>query len=104
MALDLGRGGRHLPAIAELSRVHAVDLYWRNKPYQRDLWDRAGLTRLNHAQVGSHLFIVALVAGALGFTDIAAGTASVAKVLFAIFLIVFLVLLVVGIRAGQTLF
>jgi uncharacterized membrane protein YtjA (UPF0391 family) len=48
--------------------------------------------------------IVALVAGALGFTDVAAGAATIARVLFGIFLIIFLVLLVIGIRAGQTLF
>jgi uncharacterized membrane protein YtjA (UPF0391 family) len=48
--------------------------------------------------------VVALIAGALGFTDVAAGAASIAKVLFAIFLVVFLVLLVIGIRAGQTIF
>jgi uncharacterized membrane protein YtjA (UPF0391 family) len=60
-----------------------------------------GRTMLKWALI---FFIVALVAGALGFTDIAAGAASIAKVLFAIFLIVFLVLLVIGIRAGQTIF
>jgi uncharacterized membrane protein YtjA (UPF0391 family) len=48
--------------------------------------------------------VVALVAGALGFTDVAAGAASIAKVLFGIFLVVFLVLLILGIRAGQTIF
>ena len=48
--------------------------------------------------------IVALIAGALGFTDVAAGAASIAKVLFAIFLVVFLVLVVIGIRAGQAIF
>jgi uncharacterized membrane protein YtjA (UPF0391 family) len=48
--------------------------------------------------------IVALIAGALGFTDVAAGAASIAKVLFAIFLVVFIALLVIGIRAGQTIF
>lgn len=49
-------------------------------------------------------FLVAIVAGALGFTDIAAGAASIAKVLFAIFLVIFLVLLVLGIMAGEALF
>jgi uncharacterized membrane protein YtjA (UPF0391 family) len=48
--------------------------------------------------------VVALIAGALGFTDVAAGAASIAKVLFGIFLVVFLVLLVLGIRAGQAIF
>ena len=32
-------------------------------------------------------FLISLVAAALGFTDIAAGAASIAKVLFAVFLV-----------------
>lgn len=36
--------------------------------------------------------IVALIAGALGFTDVAAGATVVAKVLFAIFLVIALLL------------
>jgi uncharacterized membrane protein YtjA (UPF0391 family) len=49
-------------------------------------------------------FLVAIVAGALGFTDIAAGAATIAKVLFAIFLVIFLVFLVFGLMAGEALF
>ena len=49
-------------------------------------------------------FLISLVAAALGFTDIAAGAATIAKVLFAIFLILFLVFLVLGIVAGEALF
>lgn len=48
--------------------------------------------------------IIALVAGALGFTNVAAGAATIARVLFGIFLVLFLVLLVFGVVAGQTLF
>jgi uncharacterized membrane protein YtjA (UPF0391 family) len=59
---------------------------------------------LNHAEMGSHLSHRRAGCRALGFTDIAAGAASIAKVPFAIFLIVFLALLVIGIRAGQTIF
>jgi uncharacterized membrane protein YtjA (UPF0391 family) len=40
--------------------------------------------------------IVAIVAGALGFGGIAEGAATIAKVLFGIFLVVFLVLVVFG--------
>ena len=39
-------------------------------------------------------FLISLVAAALGFTDIAAGAASIAKVLFFVFLAIFLILLV----------
>jgi uncharacterized membrane protein YtjA (UPF0391 family) len=42
-------------------------------------------------------FIVAIVAAALGFGGIAAGAASIAKVLFFIFLVIFLVTLVMGV-------
>jgi uncharacterized membrane protein YtjA (UPF0391 family) len=41
-------------------------------------------------------FIVSLVAALFGFTDIAAASADIARVLFYIFLVIFLVLLVLG--------
>ena len=43
-------------------------------------------------------FLISLVAAALGFTDIAAGAASIAKVLFFIFLVLFVVSLLGGWR------
>jgi uncharacterized membrane protein YtjA (UPF0391 family) len=46
-------------------------------------------------------FIIALVAALFGFTDIAAGAATIAKVLFGIFLVIFLVFLVMGLLAGR---
>lgn len=39
-------------------------------------------------------FIVAMVAGALGFTNVAAGAATIGKVLFGIFLVIALIILV----------
>ncbi|MCG6157530.1 DUF1328 domain-containing protein [Rubinisphaera margarita] len=36
--------------------------------------------------------VVSVIAGALGFTNIAAGAATIAKVLFAIFLVIALIL------------
>jgi len=48
--------------------------------------------------------VISLVAAALGFTDIAAGAASIAKVLFAVFLGIFLIFLVLGIMAGEAIF
>jgi uncharacterized membrane protein YtjA (UPF0391 family) len=48
--------------------------------------------------------IIAVGAGALGFTNIASGAATIAKVLFGLFLAVFLVLLVLGLMAGEVLF
>jgi uncharacterized membrane protein YtjA (UPF0391 family) len=41
-------------------------------------------------------FVIALIAAALGFGGIAAGAASIAKILFFIFLVIFLVTLVMG--------
>ena len=46
-------------------------------------------------------FLIALVAALFGFTDIAAGAATIAKVLFGIFLVIFLVFLVLGLMAGR---
>lgn len=47
--------------------------------------------------------IIALIAAALGFTDIAAGAATIARVLFGLFLVIFLVLLVTGLVVGESL-
>ncbi len=49
-------------------------------------------------------FLVSLVAGVLGFTNIAAGTATIAKWLFFIAIIVFVVFLVLGLVAGEAIF
>lgn len=49
-------------------------------------------------------FVIALVAGAFGFTGIAAGAATIARILFGIFLVLFLVLLIFGLAAGHALF
>jgi uncharacterized membrane protein YtjA (UPF0391 family) len=46
-------------------------------------------------------FIIALIAAAFGFTDIAAGAATIARVLFGIFLVIFLIFLVLGLMAGR---
>ena len=49
-------------------------------------------------------FIISLIAGFFGFTDIAAGTKGIAKVLFFIALIIFLVVLVFGVLLGVLVF
>jgi uncharacterized membrane protein YtjA (UPF0391 family) len=41
-------------------------------------------------------FIIAIIAAVFGFTDIAAGAASIAKVLFFIFLVLFLIVVIFG--------
>lgn len=46
-------------------------------------------------------FIVAIIAAVFGFGDIAGGAAGIAKLLFFVFLIVFLVSLVMGLARGR---
>ena len=47
--------------------------------------------------------VIALIAALLGFTTIAGASIAIAKTLFYIFLVVFLVLLVMGVMAGRRL-
>jgi uncharacterized membrane protein YtjA (UPF0391 family) len=41
-------------------------------------------------------FLISVVAGILGFTDISAASADIARVLFYIFVVIFFVLLILG--------
>lgn len=47
--------------------------------------------------------IIALVAALFGFTDIAAASAGIAKILFGIFLVLFLGAVVIGLVASKRL-
>lgn len=47
--------------------------------------------------------VVAIIAAVFGFGGIAAASAEIAKVLFFIFLVIFLALLVAGLMAGSTI-
>ena len=47
--------------------------------------------------------IIALVAALFGFTDIAAASAGIAKILFAIFLVLFLAAVFIGLVIGKRL-
>ncbi len=47
--------------------------------------------------------IIALVAALFGFTDIAAASAGIAKVLFAIFLVLFFAAIFIGLFIGNKL-
>jgi uncharacterized membrane protein YtjA (UPF0391 family) len=49
-------------------------------------------------------FVISLIAGVFGFTNIAAGTRSIAKVLFFIALVIFLIVLVFGVFLGVLVF
>jgi uncharacterized membrane protein YtjA (UPF0391 family) len=48
--------------------------------------------------------VVSLIAALFGFTGISAASADIAKILFFIAIVIFLVLLVAGLMAGSTLF
>jgi uncharacterized membrane protein YtjA (UPF0391 family) len=48
--------------------------------------------------------VVSLVAGALGFTGVASGARTVAKVLFGIFLLFFIILVLLAWGAGELIF
>jgi uncharacterized membrane protein YtjA (UPF0391 family) len=48
--------------------------------------------------------VVSLVAALFGFTGISAASADIARILFFIAIVIFLVLLVAGLMAGSTLF
>jgi uncharacterized membrane protein YtjA (UPF0391 family) len=49
-------------------------------------------------------FIISLVAGLFGFSGIAAGSRSIAKVLFFIAVTIFLVVLIFGVMLGTLVF
>ncbi|EIM27542.1 MULTISPECIES: DUF1328 domain-containing protein [Microvirga] len=48
--------------------------------------------------------VVSLVAGALGFTGVASGAKTVAKVLFGLFLLGFIILILIAWGAGELIF
>jgi uncharacterized membrane protein YtjA (UPF0391 family) len=48
--------------------------------------------------------VVSLVAGALGFTGVASGAKTIAKILFGLFLLAFVVLVLLAWSAGQLIF
>ncbi len=49
-------------------------------------------------------FVISLIAGFFGFTGVAAGARSVAKVLFFVAIAIFLVILVFGVMLGKLVF
>ena len=47
--------------------------------------------------------IIALIAALFGFTDVAAASAGIAKILFGIFMLIFLIALVLGLMGASRL-
>ena len=48
--------------------------------------------------------VISLVAGALGFTSISAGAARISKILFAIFFVLFLLVVLAAYLVGEAVF
>lgn len=48
--------------------------------------------------------VISLVAGALGFTGIASGAKTISKILFGLFLVLFIILLLLAWSAGELVF
>ena len=49
-------------------------------------------------------FVISVIAGVFGFTDIARGTRTIAKVFFFIALAIFLVIIIFGVVLGMLVF
>ncbi|MFN4141949.1 DUF1328 domain-containing protein [Aestuariivirga sp.] len=48
--------------------------------------------------------VISIIAGAFGFTGLASGAASIAKILFFIAIAIFVIFLVLGLVAGEAIF
>ncbi|HUB63295.1 MAG TPA: DUF1328 domain-containing protein [Methylocella sp.] len=48
-------------------------------------------------------FVISIVAGVFGFSDVAVAAGGIARILFFIFVVVFLVFLVLGLLGGQAI-
>ncbi|AWN47927.1 DUF1328 domain-containing protein [Methylobacterium terrae] len=49
-------------------------------------------------------FVISLVAGALGFTNVASGARGIARLLFGLFLVIAVVIVIVAVLLGQAVF
>jgi uncharacterized membrane protein YtjA (UPF0391 family) len=70
----------------------------RDAALEIELWSRQ---MLKWALI---FFVISIVAGVLGFTNISAGTAAISKWLFFIAVAIFLIFLLMGLLAGEVLF
>jgi uncharacterized membrane protein YtjA (UPF0391 family) len=82
-----------------LGRVEVV------RGYLRRTTSPLAATRLNKELVmlyyAAVFFVIAIIAGIFGFGGIAVGAAEIARILFFIFLVIFLVSLIMGIGKGR---
>jgi uncharacterized membrane protein YtjA (UPF0391 family) len=66
-------------------------------------WPHTG-DRTEMLKLALFFLVISLIAALFGFTGISAATADIAKILFFIAIVIFLVLLVAGLMAGSALF
>jgi uncharacterized membrane protein YtjA (UPF0391 family) len=71
---------------------------WRGKPRQRRRHQDEGLTMLGWVVT---FLVIALIAGILGFGGIAGASIEIAKIIFFIAVVLFLVSAVVGLARGR---
>ncbi len=50
------------------------------------------------------LFIISLIAGGLGFSGVSQATGGIARILFFIFIVLFVILLIAGLTIGKAVF
>lgn len=50
------------------------------------------------------LFVISLIAGGLGFSGVSAAAGSIARILFFIFIVLFIILLIAGLTIGHAVF
>lgn len=50
------------------------------------------------------LFIISLIAGGLGFSGVSQATGGIARILFFIFIVLFVILLIAGLTVGKAVF
>jgi uncharacterized membrane protein YtjA (UPF0391 family) len=58
---------------------------------------------ISDAEMGRDFLIMALIAGIFGFADVEAASATIAKWLFGIFIVLFLGALIIGLTVGAKL-
>jgi len=73
---------------------------WRRIVHQQYLHGTRETDMLYYAVV---FLVIALIAGALGFFGVAGAAVGIAKILFFVFLVLFVVSLLLGRRAGPTI-
>ena len=50
------------------------------------------------------LFIISLIAGGFGFSGVSAAAGGIARILFFIFIVLFVILLIAGLTVGKAVF